>query len=138
MVEGVADIYNSQLAKAKAAKIATAESLLDRANKDPKVQKAIKKKPAAKKAAAKKAAAKKATGSPNDDDAGDVATKDGDKPQEPQESHPANGDAEPAELADDSWIDKETPETKKRNWLLKYKTQTNIFYLDFGSSCVIL
>ena len=116
MVEGKADTYKSQLAKAKAAKIATAESLLERANKDPKVQKAIKKKPAA-----KKAAAKKARSSPKDG----VATEDGDKTQEPQKSHDANGDAEPAGSADDSWIVKETPtntnmETEIHLWILDW------------------
>ena len=105
MVEGEKDAYQAQLAKSKAAKVSSAAKLLEKANKDPKVQKAIKKKPKGKGAGKGK--------SPPECQNADK-TEDG-KDGKPQESQGGGDGEEPVCLADESWPVKETPHTHIQN-----------------------
>lgn len=113
MAEAPGDPYAAQLAKAKAAKVQTAEKLLAQATKDPKVQKAIKKKSSKGKGRGRG----KKSSNPGDvpgttqGDCEDVSKGDGETHKgdvaDDKTVPPANGDGEdPGHEAE--WLEKET------------------------------
>ena len=109
--ENPKDPYDSQLAKSRAARVTTAEKLLDKAAKDPKVQKAIKKKPD------KSAKAKgKARGNGGANVEVDPKSRGGGEGESTQDAKGPTGDENPEapESVEDPWPAKD-PISQKKN-----------------------
>ena len=108
--EGPSDPYSAQLAKSKAAKVESAEKLLERASKDPKVQKAINKKATGRAGKGRGRGRGRSTSVPSDDKGGDASGGTGDQACDHGDQNmpdPApNCSAEPS--LQDAWKEKET------------------------------
>lgn len=124
--ENPKDPYDCQLAKSRAARVTTAEKLLEKAAKDPKVQKAIKKKSAAGKSKAKgggNVGGAKVENGPESQGGGE-----GESTQDAKGTGDQNRDAPEPESVEDQWKAKD-PITQKNLLLFKlcfFQTQSEL------------